>query len=405
MKILQINTTVNSGSTGRIAEDIGKLLLQNGHESFIAAAYANQKSQSEVIDIGSELNRKLHGLKSRLFDRHGFGSAKATLELIEKIRVIKPDIIHLHNIHGYYLHIGILFNFLKEEQMPVVWTFHDCWPFTGHCAYFDRYNCRKWETQCYNCPAIKAYPASWWIDNSRNNYNDKNQLFRGLNNLHIITPSRWLAKHVENSFLKDYPIRCIHNGIDLKTFNIVTQTENIAEKYKLPPKQILLGVASVWHKRKGLKDFILLSKLISKEAHIVLVGLTRKQIEDLPANITGIERTESVNDLASLYSKASIFLNPTYVDNFPTTNIESLACGTPVITYQTGGSPEAIEEDTGFVVGKGDIDGLYLAIQKTLRKGKLYYESACRARAERLFDKSARFDEYIDLYYQLLKIK
>lgn len=405
MKVLQINTTLNSGSTGRIAEDIGIVARNAGYKSIVAAAYTNRSSKSEVISIGTKIDRILHGLKTRFFDRHGFGSALATNGLIKKIREIKPDIIHLHNIHGYYINIRILFNFLKKSQLPVVWTFHDCWPFTGHCAYFDRYNCLKWQSVCFHCPAKNGYPASWLIDNSRKNFVDKNKLFTGLNTLQIITPSNWLADHVKKSFLKDKPVRCIHNGIDLDAFNIIANEQEIINKYKLSHKLILLGVASNWDKRKGLDDFIRLSTFIRKNEQIVLVGLKKEQIIELPKNITGIERTESTTELAAMYSIATVFINPTYVDNFPTTNIEALACGTPVISYNTGGSPEAINQETGFIIEKGDIKGLLKAITHIVEKGKKHYQPLCRARAEKYFDKKDRFGEYLDLYREILKFK
>ncbi len=405
MKLLQINTTVNSGSTGRIAEEIGLLAMQAGHQSFIAAANTSRPSHSLAIKIGTEWDRKLHGLKTRLFDRHGFGSANATKQFINEIREVNPDVIHLHNIHGYYLNIELLFNYLKEIQKPVIWTFHDCWPFTGHCSYFDAVNCLKWKTECNKCPNKKGYPASYLIDNSKKNYYDKNRVFNGLENLHIVTPSSWLADHVKNSFLKTYPLRVIHNGINLETFKKAEAVKiiEIKRKYSLSDKRILLGVASVWDHRKGLEDFIRLSNFISKKEQIVLVGLSTKQKKDLPTNITGIARTESMQDLVSLYSTAHIFVNPTYSDNFPTTNIEALACGTPVVTYNTGGSPEAIDENTGIVVEKGNIEELAGAIKNIVQKGKDYYRPLCRERAVRLFDKDDRFMDYLKLYDELLR--
>jgi len=401
MKILQINTAVNSGSTGRIAEDIGLAAMSAGYHSFIAAGFTNRPSQSEVISIGSGWDKKIHGLKTRLFDRHGFGSANATRALVKQMAEINPGVIHIHNIHGYYINIKILFNYLKKVQKPVVWTFHDCWPFTGHCSYFDRYSCVKWQTGCFACPNKKGYPASWGLDNSKKNYHDKKRIFNGMENLHIVTPSRWLAEHVKNSFLSAYPVHVFHNGINIETFKPVA-TEDVVRKYSLPDKRIILGIASTWDRRKGLDDFISISKIISNGEQIVLVGLSEKQREGLPPNITGISRTENIQELAALYSAASVFVNPTYVDNFPTTNIESLACGTPVITYNTGGSPEAIDGQTGCVVEKGDIKGLAAAIKKVMEKGKAHYSPLCRARAVKLFNKEDRYSDYLKLYEKIV---
>jgi glycosyltransferase involved in cell wall biosynthesis len=400
-KILQINTTLNSGSTGRIAEDIGLAVMAKGYTSFIAAGFSNRPSQSEVISIGSGWDRKIHGIKTRLFDKHGFGSANATRQLVKQIAEINPDIIHLHNLHGYYINVKVLFEYLKTIQKPVVWTFHDCWPFTGHCSHFERINCMKWQTECYACANKKGYPASWIIDNSTKNYHDKKRFFNGLENLHIVTPSKWLEAHVGNSFLKNYPVHIINNGINLEIFKPV-KPEDILKKYGIADRKIILGVANTWKKRKALADFIQLSNIISGELQIVLVGMSEKQIKDLPKNITGIPRTESIQELAALYSAALVFVNPTYVDNFPTTNIEALACGTSVITYKTGGSPEAIDEQTGFVVEKGNIEGLVSAIDKIREKGKTHYAPLCRARAEKLFNKEDRFGDYLRLYRELV---
>jgi len=401
MKVLQINTTVNSGSHGRIAEEIGLSLIAAGHESYIAAAYTPRPSQSRVIKIGHDFNRRLHGLKTRLFDRHGFGSKTPTRKLINQIKHIDPDIIHLHNIHGYYLHIGVLFEYLKSSNKPVVWTFHDCWPFTGHCSYFDAVNCFKWKTGCYSCPNKAGYPKSILIDNSRINYRDKKHLFTGVSDMVLVSPSQWLAGHLRESFLKEYEIKVINNGIDTENFKPII-SDMLIEKYKISGKYIL-GVASTWTKRKGLDDFISLRARLEPEIGIVLVGLNQNQARKLPDGIISISRTENINELSALYSGAEVFVNPTYVDNFPSTNIEALACGTPVITYNTGGSPEAIDENAGIVVDKGDTEGLGKAVETMLKNGKEHYSSACRDRAVKLYNKNDRYGDYISLYQSLLE--
>lgn len=401
MKVLQINTTVNSGSHGRIAEEIGISLIAEGHNSYIAAAYTGRPSRSRVIKIGHDLDRKLHGLKTRLFDRHGFGSKTSTRKLVRQVKNIDPDIIHLHNIHGYYLHIEVLFDYLKSAKKPVVWTFHDCWPFTGHCSHFDAVNCYKWKTECYSCPNKSGYPRSVLFDNSRVNYRDKKQLFTGVSDMVLVSPSQWLAGHLNESFLKDYEIKVINNGIDTENFKPV-RSDTLIEKYRINGKYIL-GVASTWTKRKGLDDFIRLRAMLEPEIGIVLVGLNRNQAGKLPDGIISITRTENISELAALYSGAEVFVNPTYVDNFPTTNIEALACGTPVVTYNTGGSPEAIDENIGTVVEKGDTEGLGKAVETILKNGKEHYSSACRDRAVKLYNKNDRYGEYISLYQSMLE--
>ena len=399
--LLQINSVVNSGSTGRIAEDIGRIALDKGWESYIAYARNERPSESQLMKIGGDWDIKMHGLQTRLLDNHGFASKRATHKFIEDVERIKPTIVHLHNIHGYYINIEILFNYLAKADIPVVWTLHDCWAFTGHCCYFSFIGCEKWKSHCHECPQKKSYPASYLIDNSRNNFSRKRELFNSVKSMTIVPVSNWLGGLVGESFLKEYPIKVIHNGVDLSTFKPM-DTQTVAKKYNTQNKFVLLGVANIWGQRKGLQDFRELSKHLSDDEVIVLVGLSKEQTKDLPTNIIGLERTESVQELAELYSLADVFINPTYEDNFPTTNIESLACGTPVVTYKTGGSPEAIDANTGFVINQGDIDGLIKVVAEIKSKGKNYYFDACVDRARRLYDKEDRFEEYINLYEQLI---
>ncbi len=398
MRVLQINTTLNTTSTGRITEEIGQTLQKHGHESYVAYKRMGPAgSTSSLMKIGNNLDVYLHGLKTRILDRHGFGSAKATRKLIGDIKKADPDIIGMHNLHGYYLNIEVLFNYLKEVQKPAVWTFHDCWPFTGHCAYFDMVDCKKWKTECNNCPLTHAYPSSWFLDNSKKNFYKKKTLFQGLQNLTIVTPSKWLKNLVEKSFLNEYPVKVINNGIDLERFKPVDPSA-VKDKHSLKGYKVILGVASVWDRRKGLEHFIELSKLLDDDLRIVLVGLSKNQIQSLPRNIIGIERTESIEELVALYSCADLFVNPTLVDNFPTTNLEALACGTPVITYKTGGSPEAVDEKTGVVVEKGNIEHLHSSLLRALGNGKEHYKSYCRKRAVQKYDKNDRFKDYLNLY-------
>jgi putative colanic acid biosynthesis glycosyltransferase len=401
VRVIQINTIVNSGSTGRIAEDIGKLLISQGHESYVAFGRGIRPSASSLIKIGNLGDIRSHVVNTRLFDRHGFGSKNATKKLVEEIERIKPDVIHLHNLHGYYLNIEVLFNYLKTSQIQIVWTLHDCWAFTGHCTYFDYVNCFKWQTECYSCPNKKAYPASWFLDNSKLNYKQKKILFNAVPLISIVAPSQWLVDHVSESFLGGYPINLIRNGIDLGIF-YPRYTGKIKERFGIGNRFMLLGVASIWDRRKGLDDFIQLHKMIDNDFVIVLVGLSQKQLKSLPDGMIGIARTENIEELAEFYSAADVFLNPTWVDNCPITNSEALACGTPVVTYRTGGSPEAIDEYTGFVVQKGDIYSLYSAAMEIKKKGKSHYSRSCIARASELYNKDIEYQEYIDLYNSLL---
>ena len=405
MKVIQINSIVNSGSTGRITEEMGALLLAKGHQSIIAFGRGSRPSRSQLIKIGNKWDTYWHGLQTVVFDRHAFASTAATEKLIREIEVLKPDVIGLHNLHGYYINIKTLFTYLRTTQIPVVWTLFDCWSFTGHCTYFDDINCTKWIQGCYECPKKKKYPSSFLIDNSKENYQDKKNLYADFKNLQVVVHSKWLQNLVGHSFLNKIPIHHIFSGIDLNVFKPLDNKSEIITKYQLATKKIVLGAASIWDKRKGLNDFIQLNSWLSSGETIVLVGLNRQQIKLLPSNIVGIERTENVSELAALYSAADVFVNPTLQDNFPTTNLEALACGTPVISYNTGGSPEAIDEATGFIIEKGNVEGLAEAVRKVLENGKDRYRNVCRQRAELLFNKDDRCNDYLKLYESLLKGK
>lgn len=400
--LLQINSVANTGSTGRIAEGIGQTAIKAGWKSFIAYGRNANPSQSELIKIGNKWDMYNHVLQTRLFDRHGLASKGATKKLIQRIEQIKPNIIHLHNIHGYYLNYPILFEHLSKNNIPVVWTLHDCWPFTGHCAYFSYLGCEKWKLQCKHCPNLKEYPTSFGLDNSNTNYKSRKKYFTLIHNLTLVPVSDWLENLVHQSFLKKCYSQRIYNGVDTTIFHSIPMSNSILNKYSIPNSNFVLGVANVWEKRKGLQDFIQLRKILPTSYSIVLVGLNSRQIAKLPNGIIGIQRTENVEQLRNLYASALVFINPTWEDNFPTTNLEALACGTPVITYRTGGSPEAISPETGFVVEQGDIQGMVNAIEKICQEGKSTYSKACRDRAVRYFNKEERFQEYINLYNQIL---
>lgn len=406
-KLLLINVSANSGSTGRIAEEIGQTAISRGYESYFAFGRIGRESKSSLIRIGNDWDVRWHGLESLLFDNHGFGSRKATKQFIKEIERIQPDVINLHNIHGYYLNVEILFEYLAKTDIPVVWTLHDCWPFTGHCSYFDRYHCEKWKSGCHHCPNSKGYPKSLLFDRSKTNYARKKELFSMPKNIIFVAVCNWMANNVKASFLGGYPVETIYNGVDVETFR--PRFEGLNGSNSLKAKlginenaKVVLGVASTWDRRKGLDDFVKLRTMMTDEYVIVLVGLNDKQIAVLPEGVIGIKRTESVDQLAELYSLADVFVNPTYVDNFPTTNIEALACGTPVVTYRTGGSPEAIDEKTGMVVNQGEMN-LLLPSVEFVAKNKPSYTKACRERAVRMFNKQDRFEDYVNLFNSLIK--
>lgn len=401
-KLLQINITANWGSHGKIAENIGQVVQQNGWESYIAYGRWMNPSQSELCRIGSDWDERTHGLGSRLLDNHGLMSKKATQRLIEYMDHVQPDVIHLHNIHGYYLNYPMLFKYLEQAAIPTVWTLHDCWPFTGHCAHYMYIHCEKWKTHCEKCPNLQTYPKSWFKDRSYQNFEDKQKAFLSVKNLTLVPVSNWLEQQVKQSFLRHVNTVTIHNGIDTSLFCPASHSSAIRQKYNIPDaNEVILGVASNWY-HKGLTDFIQLGNLLNNNYSIVLVGLSTRELKSLPQGIIGIPRTQNVAELVSLYSTALVYVNPTWEDNYPTTNLEAIACGTPVITYDTGGSPEAVDNHTGFVVPQGNIDQVATLIQQIQHSGKETFSAACRARAEKLFRKEDCFSEYYKLYENLI---
>ncbi|MBR1623296.1 MAG: glycosyltransferase [Pseudobutyrivibrio sp.] len=341
MKILMINSVCGIRSTGRICTDLALKLEAQGHTVKIAYGREHVPAEFErfAVPIGSKWDVDMHFLKARLLDGMGLGSKSATKDFIEWVKTYDPDVIHLHNIHGYYINISILFNYLKTCGKKIIWTLHDCWSFTGHCMYFNYENCSKWQTGCGNCPQNGVYPKRLGPDRSDYNYKVKQDLFTGIPNFYIITPSQWLKDLAAQSYLKDYPIEVINNGVDTQVFK--PTDSDILKRLGIPDKKVILGVAAVWDRRKGMSDFIKLKELLDDSYRIVLVGLSKKQVDELPEGIIGIERTDSVKELVELYSAAYVFVNATYEDNYPTTNLEAIACDTPVITYDTGGSPES----------------------------------------------------------------
>ena len=368
MRVLLINSVLGYGSTGKIVLDIAKEYEKRGDE--VRIAYGRKVSGSEDekkygVRIGTGADILYHSFATRLADRHGLASKRATAAFLKWADEFNPDLLWLHNIHGYYINYELLFEWIKSRpEMQVKWTLHDCWTFTGHCAHFTYVKCDKWKTGCEKCPQSDGYPKSS-RDNSSDNYRRKKASFTGVKNLTIIAPSNWLRELLGKSFLSEYPVEVVYNTINKEVFK-PTESSFKAD-YGLPDKKVILGVASVWSDRKGLNDFIKLSTLIDSDAYrIVLVGLNKKQIESInkaAPNIVALPRTSSAHELAKIYSAADVFVNPTYEDTFPTVNMEAEACGTPVITYDTGGCRETIKGETSSVVAQ-DINAVYEIIRE-----------------------------------------
>lgn len=396
MKIIQINTVYGSGSTGKIVGSLYHISQRNNLKSYIAYGRGNAPRDINSYKIGNPFDFTLHVLSNFFNGNSGFSSKYVTKKFLKWVDSIEPDLLHLHNIHGFYINISLLFDYIKAHDIPVVWTLHDCWSFTGQCAHFDYIQCNKWKYGCSSCPIYKTnYPYSLFKDNSQQNYILKKENFSGVKKLIIVTPSNWLAHKVEDSFL-NYPIRVIPNGIDVNIFKPIPLKVSNDTK-------IILGVANVWDSRKGFDTFLKLSQILENPYKIVLVGLNRPQKifikKNYPKKIVPITKTSNQQELACLYNSAFIFVNPTLEDNFPTTNLEALACGTPVITYDTGGSPESINSNCGIVVPKGDVDALHNAII-TLENNQNITKENCIAQSN-LFEQNYCFQKYISLYKEL----
>lgn len=383
-------------------QEIGELAGQNAWESYIAYSYGRdglRPCRSRVIPVGNKWSVAWHGAMTRLLDRHGLSSDSATRTLIGQIERIRPDVIHIHNIHGYFLNYRILFDYLSGSGIPVVWTVHDCWLYTGHCYYYSAVGCRRWQTGCHDCPQKRKFPASYFADRSALNYTDKKTAFTSMpkDRLTIVPVSEWIKGEMQHSFFKGYDMRVIHNGIDTEIFKPSVDTD-IRKRYGISGKHILLGVASIWSKEKGLDDFIRLAGMLDEDEVIVLVGIGNDTSSRLPGNIIGIKRTEDIRQLPGLYSSATAFVNLTWQDNYPTVNLEAISCGTPVVTYRTGGSTEAVTGNTGIIVEQGDLSGILAAVHVIENRGKEHYKESCRKYALEHFRKEDRYADYLRLY-------
>lgn len=351
MKVVQIST-FSYKAAGNIMMNLHRAMMKNGIDSYVVWGRGRKAENDHEYFMDDSWGVKLHGVYTRITDKTGFASTLSTRKLLNWLDEIEPDIIHLHCIHGYFINISLLFTYIKEKNIKVIWTQHDCWAFTGHCAYFDACGCEKWKTGCHDCEQLTTYPASRLMDNSKWNWKTKKELFTGAN-VTVVTPCEWLSELVKISFLREYPIRVIYNGIDTNVFK--PTKSYFKKKNEIEAKKMILGVASEWTERKGLRDFIELDEMLDKKEYvIVLVGVSKKQVENLPKDIIALNRTNNIKELVEIYSAADVYFNPTYEDNFPTTNLEATACGTPVITYDTGGSPESV--DPRAVVQKGNLN-------------------------------------------------
>lgn len=399
MRIAEINMCVE-GSTGKIMLQIAECARDNGHEVVTFSTHQfNIKYKKKLIPpngheyYGTYFENAIHYILARETGLLGCFAAFETRRLITKIKKMKPDIIHFHNLHGFCINFPELFNYVKKSNFKVIWTLHDCWTFTGHCPHFDMIGCNRWKNQCYECPQHLEYPKSI-IDNSKYMYNLKKKWFTGIKNMILVTPSEWLANLTRQSYMGEYEIKVINNGIDLSIFK--PTKSDFRKKYMCEDKFLILGVAFGWGIKKGLDVFIELAHRLDNNYQIILVGTDDIVDLQLPNNIISIHRTENQRELAEIYTAVDLFVNPTREDTYPTVNMEAIACGTPVLSFNTGGGPEIIDSTCGKVVEKDNIDQMEQEIIRILHNGKFSVEK-CVQKAKQ-FDMNRKFKEYVELY-------
>lgn len=403
MRIVQINGGAK-GSTGKIMMGIADVARAQGHEVMCASPITTTNRDAGedcgYYRIGTFNSRRVNVALARITGFNGCFAWFETYKLLKKIDEFKPDIIHLHNLHDSYINLPMLFSYIKKHEIPVVWTLHDCWSFTGQCPHFTMVKCDKWKTGCYGCPQYKAYPSSLY-DNTKRMWQLKKKWFTDVKNMTIVTPSEWLAGLARESYLKQYPIEVINNGIDLNVFK--STHSNFRKQYGIPgDKYIVLGVSFAWGYRKGLDCFVEMAEKLGEQFQIVLVGTDDEIDKNLPQSIISIHRTQNQKELAEIYSAADVFVMPTREENYPTVNMEAIACGTPVVTFDTGGSPEMLDDKTGIVVEANDIKATVKAIKDICEKKKCDAEEYIVAYSKK-FDKQDKFVEYIDLYSAIIE--
>ena len=408
--LVEINTVVNN-STGRIMHDIQREADISGMETLSIVGRRHVYTDVPCVKFGNALSFWIHVIWTTLTDRHGLEPVLSVIytgKMVRRIREANPDIIHLHNIHGYYLHYPTLMKYLAYEYKgKIIWTFHDLWPITGHCAYYSAVNCDKWMTGCNHCPNKKRYPVSLGLDGSRKNYETKKELFTLLSNLTITVPSEWMASQVRQSFMGKYPVEVIHNGIDTAVFdynrlavNSDTESSRCVGKTEWSDKKILLSVASIWDERKGLKDLVALSDKLSDDYVMVIVGLSKHQISRLPKGVIGITRTENIDELVSLYSRAHIFINPSLEESFSLVTVEALSCGCPCIVLDTSAVAELVNDDNGVVLHSHKPEDYLDAIKSIENRG--YSRESVRATALK-YDNKYMLEGYMRLYGEVLR--
>lgn len=393
MKVLLINAVCGTGSTGRIVADIWKALKDQGHEVKVAygVGHGSIVSPEDQICFNNKIGYYTHNILAKITDKTGMYSKRETKELLKKIDEFQPDIIHLHNLHGYYINYPILFEYLAKKDIPVVWTLHDCWAYTGHCAYYSANQCALWKTDCEKCEHLQEYPRCYFNGNTKNNYKKKKAAFTSVSRMIITTPSNWLANEVKKSFLSKYPILTVYDAIDLNIFK--PTASDFKTIHGIGSQQMILSVANVWEKRKGLDDIVELSKVLDSNKVLVIVGVDEDQKKKLPTDIIAIKRTANLDELVKIYSAADVFVNLSVEETFGMVTAEALACGTPVVAYDKTAVPEVVDKQSGVIVHAGNIQELVSGI----RKAQSISSENARRRAE-MFDKKTEIERFMYIY-------
>ena len=394
MKLLLINSVCGITSTGRIVKDIYEAFVKEGNSAKIAygeRSYDNDETDLEIIPIGSKADNYFHAIMTRITDKHGLFSIMATKRFIKKLDEYKPDIVHIHNLHGYYINYELLFKYLKEhENIRVVWTLHDCWSFTGHCANFTEQKCDKWKEKCYDCPLKKTYPASLLWDNSSNNYFRKKKAFTGVKDMTVVVPSKWLESFVFESFLKDYPVKVINNGVDVTGF--YPTTSDFKAQYGIEGRKIILGVANVWVPNKGLDYFVELANIYKEKGlddyRIVIVGRIPRDDFELPDNMIYVAHTDSKVELNHIYNAADVLVSFSSEETFGMTVVEAMAAGTYPVVMKNTACEEIVDMTIGTAVDRDALEvfkcleGIFSSEKNSLSREEIHNHAAKFSREE-----------------------
>ena len=424
VRIAHINAAA-SMSSGRMAAQLCRMIMQAGHKALLCHSHDHAPADVPSLRIGNQLDTWLHMGLARLTDRAGFFSRHATRKLIRELERYKPDLIHLHTLHGYYLHLPTLFDYLRRTDLPVVWTLYDCWAYTGHCAYYTAaqdapplearkrravqhtVGCDRWMGGCGQCVLKHAYPGSWFADQSARNWAEKRALFRGLGHMVLVTPSEWLRDEVRQSFLRDYPVYVLPSGLDTETFRACSDDDymhDIIRFYGLERtggRKLVLSVADIWDEHKGLEDLIRLAEMLGEEYCVAAVGVDEYQMAALQkTKVMGVKRPGNLNDLCALYTAADLYLSVSREESMGMTLLEALACGTQVLCYDATALPEIVTAEVGEAVPAGDLEQLAGSVRRLCTSPKS--AAACRARAEE-YAADKRFAAYMRLYENMYR--